>query len=60
MKWIVPTLATMAFAAGTMFNAAHAAQDSQFVTAVPADALPTNGSHGRRACDENDRDWCPQ
>ena len=40
MKWIMPTLATMAFAAGTMFNAAHAAQDSQFVTTVPADALP--------------------
>jgi hypothetical protein len=40
MKWVVPTLATMAFAAGTMFNAAHAAQDSQFVTTVPADALP--------------------
>ena len=40
MKWIMPTLATMAVAAGTMFDVAHAAQDSQFVTTVPADALP--------------------
>jgi len=30
----------VAFAAGTMFDAAHAAQDSQFVTTVPADVLP--------------------